>query len=165
MPVPVFTYFSDGAGLIHRQISEHRHQLERIRQSVFTGIPVNFTRDQISAVTVRQVEPGAIKVGDETISENVVLFRDIIQRGIALGKVEALREQDLDELLSEQPEIVIFGTGWKSQRPPRDLVFAMARRGIGFETMDTPAACRTFNILVSEGRDVAAILIICGYVT
>ena len=123
-------------------------------------MPVNFTRDQISAVTVRQVKPGAIKVGNETISENVVLFRDIVQRGIALGKVEALREQDLYELLSKQPEIVIFGTGWKSQRPPRDLVFAMARRGIGFETMDTPAACRTFNILVSEGRDVAAVLIL-----
>lgn len=142
--------FDDGAGL------QQRTHLK----SVFVGIPVNLTRDQISAVTVHQVKPGAITVGDETISENVVLFRDIIQRGIALGKVEALREQDLDELLSKQPEIVIFGTGWKSQRPPRDLVFAMARRGIGFETMDTPAACRTFNILVSEGRDVAAVLII-----
>ena len=51
---------------------------------------MNFTRDQISAVTVHQVKPGAIKVGNETISENVVLFRDIVQRGIALGKsVEA----------------------------------------------------------------------------
>jgi uncharacterized protein len=39
-------------------------------------------------------------------------------------------------------------------------MFALARKGIGFETMDTPAACRTFNILVSEGRDVAAVLVI-----
>jgi len=121
---------------------------------------VNFARDQISAITVRQVEPGAIKIGDETISENVVLFRNAIQHGISIDNVAALQEQDLDDLLSQQPEIVIFGTGWKSQRPPRELVFAMARRGIGFETMDTPAACRTFNILISEGRDVAAILII-----
>ncbi len=154
MLVPLFTYFhlffDDGAGL------QQRTHLK----SEFVGIPVNLTRDQISAVTVHQVKPGAITVGDETITENVVLFRDIIQRGIALGEVEALREQDLDELLSKRPEIVIFGTGWKSQRPPRDLVFALARRGIGFETMDTPAACRTFNILVSEGRDVAAVLII-----
>ncbi len=146
-------------GTLEFKHGNRAHQRTHLK-SVFVGIPVNFTRDQISAVTVRQVEPGAIKIGDETISENVVLFRDVIQRGIAPGKVESLREQDLDELLSEQPEIVIFGTGWKSQRPPRDLVFAMARRGIGFETMDTPAACRTFNILVSEGRDVAAILII-----
>ncbi len=122
---------------------------------------MNFARDQISAITVRQVEPGAIKIGDETISENVVLFRNAIQRGISIDNVAALQEQDLDDLLSQQPEIVIFGTGWNSQRPPRELVFAMARRGIGFETMDTPAACRTFNILISEGRDVAAILIIC----
>ncbi len=136
------------------------HTNERIRQSVFAGISVNFARDQISAITVRQVEPGAIKIGDETISENVVLFRNAIQHGISIDNVAALQEQDLDDLLSQQPEIVIFGTGWKSQRPPRELVFAMARRGIGFETMDTPAACRTFNILVSEGRDVAAILII-----
>ncbi len=133
---------------------------ERIRQSVFAGISVNFARDQLSAITVRQVEPGAIRIADETISENVVLFRNAIQRGISIDNVAALQEQDLDDLLSQQPEIVIFGTGWKSQRPPRELVFAMARRGIGFETMDTPAACRTFNILVSEGRDVAAILII-----
>ena len=121
---------------------------------------MNFTRDQISAVTVRKIEPGVITIGDETISENVVLFRAEIARGIAIANTSELSEQDLDDLLAKQPEIVIFGTGWQTQRPPRDLVFAMARRGIGFETMDTPAACRTFNILVSEGRDVAAVLII-----
>ena len=134
---------------------------ERICQPVFSGIPVNFTRDQMSAVTVRQVEPGVIRIGDDSIAENVVLFRDEIQRGISISSAAALQEQDLHDLLSRQPELVIFGTGWKPQRPPRELVFAMARRGIGFETMDTPAACRTFNILLSEGRDVAAILIIC----
>jgi len=121
---------------------------------------VIFTRDQISSVTVRQVEPGVIRIGEESISENVILFKDEIQRGISIGDPETLREEDLEELLSKKPEIVIFGTGWLSHRPPRDLVFAMARRGIGFETMDTPAACRTFNILMSEGRDAAAVLII-----
>ncbi len=133
---------------------------KRIRQPEFAGIPVSFTHDQISAVTIRQVEPGAIKIGDEKVSENVLIFRNEIERGIPLDDVAALQEQDLDELLAKGPEIVILGTGWKTQRPPRDLVFAMARRGIGFESMDTPAACRTFNILLSEGRDVAAVLII-----
>ena len=133
---------------------------KRIRQPEFTGIPVSFTRDQSSAVTIRQVEPGAIKIGDEKFSENVLIFRNEIERGIPLDDVAALQEQDLDELLAKGPEIVILGTGWKTQRPPRDLVFALARRGVGFESMDTPAACRTFNILLSEGRDVAAVLII-----
>ena len=121
---------------------------------------MSFTRDQISTVTIRQVEPGAIKIGDEKVSENVLIFRNEIERGIPLHDVAALQEQDLDELLAKGPEIVILGTGWQTQRPPRDLVFAMARRGIGFESMDTPAACRTFNILIGEGRDAAAILII-----
>ena len=133
---------------------------KRIRQPEFAGIPVSFTRDQISTVTIRQVEPGAIKIGDEKVSENVLIFRNEIERGIPLHDVAALQEQDLDELLAKGPEIVILGTGWQTQRPPRDLVFAMARRGIGFESMDTPAACRTFNILIGEGRDAAAILII-----
>lgn len=133
---------------------------KRIRQPEFAGIPVSFTRDQISTVTIRQVEPGAIKIGDEKVSENVLIFRNEIERGIPLDDVAALQEQDLDELLAKGPEIVILGTGWQTQRPPRDLVFAMARRGIGFESMDTPAACRTFNILIGEGRDAAAILII-----
>ncbi len=121
---------------------------------------MSFTRDQNSAVTVRRVDPGAIRIGDETITENVVIFRDEVQRGIAIDDVAELAEQQLDELLAAGPEIVILGTGWQTARPPRDLVFAMARRGIGFETMDTPAACRTFNILLSEGRDVAAILVV-----
>lgn len=121
---------------------------------------MSLTRDQISAVTVRKVEPGAITIGHESISENVVLFRDTVARGIAIASTDQLSEQDLEDLLTEQPEIVILGTGWQAQRPPRELVFALARRGIGFETMDTPAACRTFNILVSEGRDVAAVLIV-----
>ncbi len=121
---------------------------------------MSFTRDQISALTIHQVEPGAIRIGDETVTESVLIFRDEIQRDVSLQDVAALQEQDLDELLAKGPEIVILGTGWKTQRPPRDLVFAMARRGIGFECMDTPAACRTFNILLSEGRDAAAILII-----
>ncbi len=133
---------------------------KRIRQPEFAGNPVSFTRDQISSLTIHQVDPGAVKIGDETVTESVLVFRDEIQRGVSLDDVASLQEQDLDELLAKGPEIVILGTGWKTQRPPRDLVFAMARRGIGFESMDTPAACRTFNILLSEGRDAAAILLI-----
>jgi uncharacterized protein len=121
---------------------------------------MNFTRDPLSPVTVHQVEPGSITIGGEVIRQNVLIFRDEIQRDIAIDDAAALQEQDLEDLLAMRPEIVIFGTGWTAQRPPRELVFAMARRGIGFETMDTPAACRTFNILVAEGRDAAAILVI-----
>jgi len=121
---------------------------------------MKFTREVPTAVTIRRVEPGMIRVGDQTVTENVILFRDTIRRGWTTGGRTELRESDLADLLVEKPEMIIFGTGWQPVLPPRELVFALARRGIGFEAMDTPAACRTFNILVSEDRDVAAVLVV-----
>jgi uncharacterized protein len=121
---------------------------------------MKFVRDPGSAVTVRHVQEGMIKIGNEELTENVVLFRNSIQRGWQAKDIENPDVHDLTDLLAENPEMIIFGTGWQSRLPPRELVFALARRGIGFEMMDTPAACRTFNVLVSEDRDVAAVLII-----
>lgn len=121
---------------------------------------MKFVRDPGSMVTVRHVEEGRIKVGNEELTENVVLFRDSIQRGWRANDPENPGVDDLADLLAENPELIIYGTGWRPCLPPRELVFALARRGIGFEMMDTPAACRTFNVLVSEDRDVAAVLIV-----
>lgn len=117
-------------------------------------------QDPVSAVTIRHVERGAITIGEEVIRENVVLLHDQILRGWDVKDRHALTIADLEDTLAHQPEIILFGTGWLNRLPPRELVFALARRGIGLETMDTPAACRTFNILVSEERKVAAVLII-----
>jgi len=119
---------------------------------------MKFTRETPSAVTVRHVEQGLIRVGHDSISENVVLFRDAVRRDIVAGDVDELTAADLAGLIDEGPELIILGAGWQPALPPRELVFALARKGIGFEMMDTPAACRTFNILISEARDVAAIL-------
>lgn len=119
---------------------------------------MRFTRDQLTAITVRRVEDGAIQIGDLTITENVVLTADGVLTQDLAADIEALDEADLESLLDERPEVVILGTGEKTVFPPRQLTFAMARRGVGLEVMDTRAACRTFNILISEGRRPAAIL-------
>jgi uncharacterized protein len=121
---------------------------------------MKFVRDPVSMVTIRHIEKGKIKIGSEELTENVILFRDSIQRGWKPADIENPGVHDIADLLEQNPEVIIFGSGWQSRLPPRDLVFALARRGIGFEMMDTPAACRTFNVLVSEDRDVAAVLII-----
>ena len=132
---------------------------------------MKFVRDPGSAVTVRHVEQGKIKVGNEEFSGNVVLFRDEIHRDWKPADAANPTSQDLEAIKyfhhtiaerinKEKPDVIVFGTGWQTRLPPRELVFALARHGIGFEMMDTPAACRTFNVLVSEDRDVAAVLII-----
>lgn len=119
---------------------------------------MKFTLDQQTSVTVRRVEPGAIQVGEETFTENVVLTPDGVLSIELAGTFDSLSESDVERLLADGTEIVLLGTGNSAVFPPRELTFAMARRGIGFEVMDTRAACRTFNILISEGRRPAAIL-------
>ncbi|MGH8168137.1 MAG: Mth938-like domain-containing protein [Woeseiaceae bacterium] len=121
---------------------------------------MKFTREQNSAVTVRQVEPGQLRIGNDIVRHNVLVTAGGEIRHWAVEDIGHLGPGDLEAVLQETPEMIVVGTGWKPVFPPRELVFELARRGIGFETMDTPAACRTFNILVNEGRRAAAALIV-----
>jgi uncharacterized protein len=74
-------------------------------------------------------------------------------------RFEALAEADFEALAALSPELVIFGSGARIRFPhPRLLRPLMARR-IGIETMDVPAACRTYNVLLAEGRAVVAALL------
>lgn len=57
-------------------------------------------------------------------------------------------------------EVLLIGTGPKLRFPPPKLLQPLFRAGVGVEIMDTPAACRTYNILMGEGRKVAAALIL-----
>jgi uncharacterized protein len=71
--------------------------------------------------------------------------------------VADLVEDDFARILDEPTDVLILGTGSTNVFPPRELTFAMARRGIGLEVMDSTAAARTFNVLAAEGRPVAAV--------
>ncbi|MEX2496989.1 MAG: MTH938/NDUFAF3 family protein [Woeseia sp.] len=121
---------------------------------------MQITREQISAITVRQVEPGQIRIGSEVLRHNVLVTADQEIRTWGIEDLDHLAESDFAGVLEAEPEMIVFGTGWSPLFPPREIVFALARRGIGFEAMDTPAACRTFNILINEGRRAAAALIV-----
>lgn len=72
---------------------------------------------------------------------------------------ESLDETSFDALLALQPELVIFGSGSRLRFPKPAMLKALMARRIGFEAMDTPAACRTYNVLLAEGRAVVAALL------
>jgi uncharacterized protein len=74
-------------------------------------------------------------------------------------QIAELTVAHLEEVLSLDPELVLLGTGAKQQFPAMEILATLQRARIGIEVMDTPAACRTFNILVAEGRQVAAALL------
>ena len=67
-----------------------------------------------------------------------------------------LSAEHLDEIYAMKPEIILLGTGLKQIFPPAEILRRLAKEQIGFEIMDTQAACRTFNILMAEDRTVVA---------
>lgn len=115
--------------------------------------------DQSDAPTITGYGPGWVGVGSEKITHNVV----ISSRGERLpwaDSFEALGPEHFEALAQLQVEVVIFGSGQRIRFPRPAWVAALAARRIGVETMDTPAACRTYNILAQEGREVAVALLL-----
>jgi len=78
----------------------------------------------------------------------------------AVSGFEALGAADFGFIAELKPEIVILGTGATQRFPPPELVRSLAAMGSGVEIMDTGAACRTYNILASEGRKVVAAILV-----
>lgn len=70
-----------------------------------------------------------------------------------------LASQHIEQIIQLNPEIIILGTGQQLYFPAPELIAGIFELGIGFEVMDTGAACRCYNLLVSEKRNVAAALI------
>ncbi|HKR40712.1 MAG TPA: Mth938-like domain-containing protein [Paraburkholderia sp.] len=73
---------------------------------------------------------------------------------------DALTPELFEMLLPLKPEVVVFGSGERLRFPHPRLTAALAAKRIGVEAMDFKAACRTYNILMAEGRRVAAALLI-----
>ena len=80
--------------------------------------------------------------------------------GFAPAGFDALAEADFAALLAHKPEVVLLGTGATLRFPHPRLLAPLTDARVGVEVMDTPAACRTFNILSGEGRRAIAALIV-----
>ena len=77
-----------------------------------------------------------------------------------VSSFEQLGPEHFAMLIDSAPEVVVFGSGERLRFPHPRLTAALAAKRIGVETMDFKAACRTYNILMAEGRKVAAALLI-----
>jgi uncharacterized protein len=107
---------------------------------------------------VRSVANGQFLIGDRIWSEAIALTPNGLLEEWVAPPIADLSVDSLKTVLELGPALVIIGTGSQQILPSRDLMFGMARAGIGLELMDTPAAARTFNVLLSEDRSVAAVL-------
>jgi len=103
---------------------------------------------------------GYVRLGVVEYRDNVLVTPERVVSGWARGGFEALTEADFAALAELKPELVLLGTGASLRFPDPRLTRALTDAGIGVEVMDTPAACRTFNILAAEGRNVAAAVLV-----
>ena len=99
---------------------------------------------------------GFIRLGIVEYRESVLVTPEQIITGWASGGFDALTEADFAAMAELKPEVALLGTGAAFRFPQPRLTRALVDAGIGLEVMDTPAVCRTFNILAAEGRRVAA---------
>ena len=104
--------------------------------------------------------PGWVRIGPTEYRENLVLTPETIATGWATMGFEGLADSDFAALLQHKPEIVLFGAGPTIRFPHPRLTRALTEGRVGLDVMDTPAACRTFNILAAEGRSVVAALLL-----
>ena len=119
---------------------------------------MQFTKEPILDLTIKEIDAKSIKIGDKQINHSIVLSPTKIIGKWSRNNVKKLTLDDFKNIITITPDIILLGTGKNSIFPPRELIFQMAKLDIGLEVMSTQAACRTFNLLISEYREPIAIL-------
>ena len=105
---------------------------------------------------------GAVVISNVTYQSSLILCAtDIINDWPPQTSAE-LTAHHLQQVISLDPEIVLLGTGSEIVFPPDEVLQPVISNRIGYEIMDTGAACRSYNFLVAEGRRVVAALFMIG---
>ena len=102
---------------------------------------------------------GHVMVNGERFDRSIVVLAEEVRSDWAVNGFEGLQETHFDYFLSLKPDVLLLGTGATQRFPHPRLYRALTAAGIGVECMDTPAACRTYNILVAEDRKVVAAIL------
>lgn len=119
--------------------------------------------DKADVLTITAYGEGWVAINGQRQSGSLVLSAAGGLRPWACDRFEALTAAHFDALLADpagKPELVVFGSGSRLRFVRPALLQSLIAQRIGVETMDTMAACRTYNILAAEGRRVAAALLI-----
>ena len=121
---------------------------------------MQFTQDLSSGINViRAYGGGEMRVNENSYRGAVILSASTVIAEPNIHNLEDLIAVDGSRILALEPELVLLGTGSRQIFPVASFGAQFLRAGIGFEVMDTGAACRTFNVLVAEHRQVAALLL------
>ncbi|MEJ2061109.1 MAG: Mth938-like domain-containing protein [Gammaproteobacteria bacterium] len=112
-----------------------------------------------SSFVIHAYEAGFVNVNETLYRSSLIVSPNFIKPDWRPETFEELCAEDLAPVLELQPEILLIGTGGRHQFPHPQILRDIYAAGIGVEIMETGAACRTYNILMAEGRRVAAALL------
>ena len=103
---------------------------------------------------------GYVEVNRKRHATSLVVSADRLIIDWPARSIEGLTADHFAAVMALAPEILLLGTGSRFAFPAPALLAPLRQAGIGVEVMDTPAACRTYNILLGEGRNVVAALVV-----
>jgi uncharacterized protein len=116
--------------------------------------------DQSDAQTISGYGPGWVGVNGEKITSSVIIGSRGQRIAWEAARFEDLGAEHFATLAGLEAEVVIFGSGARIRFPQAAWLRPLIDARVGIETMDTAAACRTYNILAQEGRNVACALLL-----
>lgn len=112
-------------------------------------------------IFVKHYDKNQIQLNQAKFSNNIIFSQDeIINNEWSVNKLADITDTQIAELLDQPTEVILLGTGEKTQIPPQKLLIACARARKSIDFMSSDAACRTFNILAQEGRRVVAAILL-----
>jgi uncharacterized protein len=121
---------------------------------------MKFQPDIIRVQSFSGYGPGWVGIGGEIITASVVIGSRGERFNWACDRFENLSAEHFSQLAELNTELVIFGSGDRIRFPNGSWIKPLIDKQTGIETMDTQAACRTYNILAGEGRSVAVALLL-----
>ena len=108
---------------------------------------------------IKSYAQGSVVIGDERFDSSLIITPSIVINNWPPQTFTDIASHHLEQILEMKPELILLGTGRIQHFPDTELFLSIAKMNIGFEVMDTGAACRSYNILLQEGRNVAAALL------
>ena len=115
---------------------------------------------QPSLNTVSAYGPDYIEINAQRYTQSLFLSPETPVIEWSCARFEDIKIEDFEQIAKLDPAVVIFGSGQRIRFPQAALIAPLIARNIGIETMDLQAACRTYNVLMAEGRKVVAALLI-----
>ncbi len=103
--------------------------------------------------------PDHVMINDERHQRSIVVLAEAVRDDWRVDGFDALDQAHFDYFLALKPDVLLLGTGATQRFAHPRLYRSLTDAGIGVECMSTPAACRTYNILVAEDRNVVAAIL------